>query len=278
MKDNARMDIWKERGLEEDREYAVYLGPLCLRLRRVEDEWLVAYDYNLETVSTEPDFLEKEKSDSVVWSRFVVNGHFSDIKLIPVLPDRPVVVSSENPIMIMPGSSALFFVTVPVWVRLCTGKNGTITLTDIPSAPLSNTWFGDPLNGELAYSSRTQARRTAAEAPSLPNRVICPVRVGNSSTEPLDLQKLCIHVEHLKVYREKPGESHSEDGGTNRLWTNEVLITFYGIDLMSKIDYTKELYPIKGTYELMSGERVPYDTGLLKRSVGILKYFTHFES
>jgi hypothetical protein len=77
-------------------------------------------------------------------------------------------------------------------VRVLSGNKKKVRFLEIPSQTLSNTWFGDTMNGELCYALTTRALRKVEEHVTLPERIICPVRILNNGNEALDFQSLCV--------------------------------------------------------------------------------------
>ena len=261
------MELWSPVSLEKERDYYWRIGPLSLWIRRDGDEWLITSSLQEEEAPATAAACEK-KPEELEWARFVLTGESSTVRLLPVLPDRAVVVGSDTAVKILPGNQALFFVSVPLWVRVTVlgeRKKQTV-LTELQAVKLSNTWFGDPMTGELGYSLTTSARRSMEESLPACHRAVCPVMVKNRAAEPLDFQKLCIHAEHLRVY-----------AGPERLWTNDVSITFTGPDQPTLLDFSDRPPDREKECVLMSKERTPVSRSLLKKSVGILKYFTSFE-
>ena len=77
-------------------------------------------------------------------------------------------------------------------MRVSVGKTKPFVLKEEPTVVLSNTWFGDPMGGELCYALRTSARRSFDTLRKRPNRAICSVLIKNAFSTPLDFQRLCI--------------------------------------------------------------------------------------
>ncbi len=114
----------------------------------------------IERISEEEDTIiaqHGEKPENLTWNRYIYKSELNIIRFVPYLPDRPVVVDPESPIRILPDNSALFFVSIPSWIRIFTGTQEKIMLLEVPAEVLSNTWFGDPMEGELCYSLKTLA-------------------------------------------------------------------------------------------------------------------------
>ncbi len=262
------MLLWDSHKIEVKKDYHWKIGSLDLWVRKADDEWLIAYAQVCEDLDSKKSIIAKpqKKPEDIGWNRFVIDDTSRIVQLVPVLQDRAIVVGSEIPVKILPGNKALFFMSVPIWVRVYVGENKKVMLTEIPTIVLSNTWFGDPMTGELGYTLKTTARRSMGELRISPQRAVCPVRVKNDTQSQLDFQRLSVHVEHLRVYR-----------GSKRLWTNEVHIDFFGDDLPSRIDFSDKMPDFEEGCMLLSEERTPVDKSLLKKSVGILKYFTTFE-
>lgn len=261
------MKLWEPFKIERGKDYFWKIGPLKIWLKRIEDEWIIASEQTTDNLEDKDIVISKmsKKSEPSDWSRFIYAG--SDIvQLLPGLPDRAVVMGSEMVVKILQENSALFFVSVPVWIRVYVGEKKDKILTEIPTELLSNTWFGDPMTGELCYSLITKARRSIEESESGFHRAICPVKIFNKSSNTFDFQKFSIHVEHLKIY-----------SGKKVLWTNEVEITYLGEDQPSKIEFSKKKPVIEKDCVLLSEERTPVDQSLIKKSVSFLKDFTSIE-
>jgi len=259
------MDTWEQIKLERDETYRWQIGPLSLWAQLQDDEYLITSQYTDE--ETDESQCGPVSSDQVpedlTWSRFIVREPSIGIRLRPALPDRPVVVSPELPIKLTSNSKAVFYVSIPVWVQVTTGKGEESLLMEIPSRVLSNTWFGDTMTGELCYDLSTRARREFEKETSIDHLVLCPVSVRNDGSDPLDFQKLSVHVENLRVYR-----------GKRRLWSNEVGITYMGGDQPAEIRYSERKPNFEEGCELVNRERVPVQRSILRKSFGFIKSFT----
>jgi hypothetical protein len=228
----------------------------------------VAQTYELEDQSTGIRGLKEcaqEIPPKLPWSRWVVDKETHQVRLTPCLPNRPVVVRTESPVKISVGKDAVFYVSFPIWLKVEAGDDELIALCDVPSAVRSNTWFGDTMAGELCYSLITRARRQIEDADHPVYKALCPVRILNASGDRLDVERFCLHVEHLSLFQ-----------GTSLLWTNEVTITFQGEDQISKIDYARQKPKLDAGLQLMTAPRTPLKDTLLKRSLGSFVRLTDF--
>lgn len=261
------MIIWEPITIEKNRPYFWQIGTFKLWIKKIDDELLLSYEQSSEgeesqtLITAEP----QEDTENLAWNRFVIKDESNVLQLVPALPERAVVVNSESPVKILPGNGALFFISIPIWVQVYAGEKKKTLISEIPTIVLSNTWFGDPMNGELCFSLSTRARRSIVDTHVPPSRAVCPVWIKNGSQTQLDLQKLCVHVEHLKTYK-----------GKKQLWTNEVYVTFTGEDQLSQVTFSRKTPTIEEGCTLICKERIPVDQSLIQRSFSILKYFTNF--
>jgi hypothetical protein len=255
------MNIWEPKEISVDQCFAAQIGPLRLWLKRAGDELRMAFHG-----SPEPESLTEirplaphagAEPEDLEWGRWVVGPMGESVRLVPVMPDRPVVVHPEMPVKIPSDQEALFFVSIPVWVRVTAGQAGKLKLCEQPSVVLSNTWFGDTVSGELCYSLRSRARRSITDSEPRPHFAVCPVRIRNTSTSQLAVERLCVHVEHLRIYF-----------GPRQLWTNDVNITFSGEADVSRVSYLQNPPDHEPVERVLSEARTPLKKSLLQRSLG----------
>ena len=243
------------------------LGPLELWIRRFSEDWYVAHRRaEPEVQACAPKRLQSTGAlEELPWSRWVSSQPAEQIRLVPALPDRSVVVRPKFPLNVPTGESVLFYVNIPIWVRVTIGESFEQAFNEIPSVVLSNTWFGEPTAGELCYALKTKALRDLDELSNHPFMVTCPVQVENQAPTDLDFQRICIRVEHLHVYR-----------GARRLWTNQVEVLFKGEDFTSQINVLKYAPRLEGTSERLCAAREPVERSLLAKSFSFLRSLTGF--
>ena len=261
------LDIWNHSKIGSGEILRSQIGPILLWFRKIEDEMHIAFERLPEpdTIvdATGPAAVNGVESEGLDWARWIVGDETNTFQVLPIMPDRPVVVHPELPVKIPTGHKALFFVSIPVWLRALAGEKKPIELCEVPVLILSNTWFGDTMSGQLCYSLRSRARRQIKDSETNPSRAICPVKIRNNSPRQLDIERLCIHVVHLKTY-----------SGDKNLWTNEVTITFRGDDQVAKIDYSRERPAFEPIGEILSEARAPIKETILKKSIGSFKLFS----
>ena len=255
------MEVWRPRQIKPGECLEAQLGPLQLWLRKCGDEIHIAtqrkeYAENLTEAGGFRVVSEQEPT-GLDWGRWVCGDECREVLLTPVMPDRPVVVRPELPVKIPSGGKALFFVGIPIWIRISALNGKESRLCEEPSIDLSNIWFGDPMSGYLCYSLRSRARREIADTQAQPHRAVCPVTIRNASAEQVNVERFCVHVAHLGVYP-----------GTSRLWTNGVQIAFKGEAEVSQLEYSETPPAYEDIGEVLSRPRTPAKTALLKRSFG----------
>ncbi|MDZ7373997.1 MAG: DUF432 domain-containing protein [candidate division KSB1 bacterium] len=202
---------WGPLEVRLDELHELVIGPLHLYLERRGDELLIAYQHNGEGVGNG----ETAGTAGLLWQRFVVGE--AKLSLAPALPDRSVVIQSENPFWLPVGAKAEFFVEIPAWVQLRLHSGTETTLVDVPTVPLSQTWFGTFTDGELCYWLRTAIRREPPEPGAGPHWIVCPVDVRNEGGDKLLVDYFCLRVRALSLYL-----------GGQRLWTDVFSLTFRG--------------------------------------------------
>ncbi len=211
-------DLWGDRPVPAPGEsQRFHIGPLTVWLRAEDGELWIAH--SRATRGEEPD---RSLPDDAQWSRWALPEGHRHLHLSPVFPDRPLVVKPEHAFTLMRRASARVYVRVPVWVRVeAMDRAGgrRVLLTEIPTVLLSETWWGDVLDGELAYWLTTQGRRKLAEELFNAHLVISAVQLDNLSDDDLRVEKLSLRVDHLSVYE--------KDGW---LWAEEVRVEYHGED------------------------------------------------
>lgn len=193
------------------------VGPLTLWLRGAAGGLWIAHTRSSE--SWEPD---RSMPEDVPWSRWALHEGQRYLHVSPVFPDRPLVVKPEHASTLMRRASSRIYMRVPVWVRVeAMDQPGgrRALLTEIPTMALSETWWGDFRDGELAYwlviKSRTELTPDLFES----HLVITAVQLDNLSEDDLQVEKLSLRVEHLSIF-EKEGW----------LWGEEVRVEYHGED------------------------------------------------
>jgi hypothetical protein len=260
-------ELWEPVSLKENVLYQVDFSTLTVWLKRSGEDWYLASRRSDKETAPGPlrEIKESRIPKDPSFSRWVVGGDLSTVQFIPAMPDRSIVVRPAAPLRVPADRDALFFTSIPVWVRVTAGSPEGITLCELPSLILSNTWFGEPTAGELCYALRTGAVRTLEEIETRAYAAICPVTVRNRAPKELNFERLCVRVEYLSVYQ-----------SPDRLWTNELDVRFQGEEQSSQITIGREAPGYAKQLTKVCGARQPAERTLLKQSFSVLRSLTGF--
>jgi hypothetical protein len=198
--------------------------------------------------------------ENITWSRWALESACQEIRLVPLFPDRPVVVKPESAFRVTTGAQARIYVRVPLWVRIEPAIPESMPLVEIPTIVLSNTWFGTFTNGELCYWISSGARMQIEPDPSRPFLAICPIQIINRADEELYVEKLCLRVGKLSLFNQ---------GG--QLWADETRIIHKGGDEASRIEISGRAPREAGEAELVSPPREADKNGFAARTFTTLK-------
>lgn len=191
------------------------IGPLTLRVSRLQGEWRIAREMGDDPTHEEIEVGTLESQEDVhkplkINERIGFAGKETKLTLEAALPDRSVVSRPESTFLLPAGERLTIYVGSPLWVQL---KVGDRLLADIPTFRPSDTFFGrTTMEGELCYASRTYCRVRLEDTIRRPHRSITAVEIRNLARAPLPLERVQLPVSHLALYRAADG----------RLWTQDV--------------------------------------------------------
>jgi len=258
---DQRRHVWDEFQLSVGECRHWQIGPLGLWVRRTVAEWQVAHEYGsgdaLVVAAAEPP-----PPDGIEWVRWATGEAVPPLRLVPVTPDRPVVVRPEQAFRILPGDGARIYISLPVWVRVeLAREGGARTLIDLPTVELSNTWFGSLFEGELCYWLTTTARRTVDARPARPHIAAATMTIQNRSSEELPLEKVALHTANLAVYEDARG-----------LWTSAVTVTSPSPEAPQEILVSDGMPDGATNAVRLSPPREVARGGVFARTVGLLSW------
>lgn len=233
------------------------MGSLSLWLKTAAEELWVAQEY---LAAPAEDSEVKEPPDSLTWSRWALKSSQAMIRLVPVFPDRPVVVKPELSFRLIRGAQARIYVRVPLWVRLELAETPARTLTEIPTAVLSSTWFGAFTDGELCYWICSGARRQYEMNPARHYQAICPLQLTNQAEEELSVEKICLRVAGLSLF--------IQDG---QLWADDSRILYRGGNQVSQVEASGKPPREAPQARLISPPRNPEKKGLAAKTFTSLR-------
>ena len=257
------MNIWDSYNIDDGKYGYFQIRELHLWIQKMYQEWIVGWKQKPEyPENVSMQILDTCTEGSIEWRRKVVKDTDSLIHLSPLMPERAVVVKPDSALQITAGAEALFYVSIPMWIGVFTGKSQS-ALFEVPTISLSNTWFGEPNNGSLCYSIKTSIHSIFSNLSLQSNEVVCPVQIKNTASVDLDFTRLCIQTDYLSIYKID-----------NELWTNKLHVHFRGIDKDSNIIYENS-YPEKNRkYTLVFKSRKKYSKSYSIKSFDTFKFFS----
>lgn len=211
---------------DNDEILEVRIGPLSLWARGREDEVWLAHAAGEWTPHGEPPAREPP-SEEEGWTRWPIGAPGDGIRLSPALPPRPLVVKPELSFRLLPGASARVFVRAPLWARVTVSAADRRQLTEVPTVNLSDTWWGEFVDGELGYWLPTSARRSVGPESFAPHRAVCPLDLSNRSSDELEVERVALRVGHLSIF-----------SGDRGFWADVTRVSFQGGEEGSDVHVT----------------------------------------
>ena len=239
------------------------VGPLCLWIERLADEWRITSsrmgDPLDPTVVIASGDSPPPDTDADVM-RFGAPLAHSRLTLEPALSDRAVVIRPDTPLFLLPGEEVRLHVGTPVWVRIAVGPSRR-KLVEIPTFRLSDTFFGpNTREGELCYASRTRARLQLADVPKRRTRAATQLLVENKASVALALARLKIPVPRLSLYSD----------AADTLWTSTMHVVREADGQIARLELGDGPPPEAGDVTPVAPPRQIPESNLLARAVSAL--------
>ncbi len=238
------MELLKYYTVRNNVTYSCKIGYLEFWIKKLSDEWMIAHTHDEEM--NEDHIIEaKGKPDHIDWTRIISKNSSNRIILKPAMPDKPVIVQSQEEIIILEKQKSVITVKIPASYRLVTEVNNEEKiLFEFPSEIMSKTWFGELLTGMLAYSLNTKIIAGSIFQPG-DNYVHCRINISNTAKKPFVFRKLSVPVNNMNIY-----ETNSKD---EKIFITDNLLIDYADD--DKIKITVD------DIELKSGNnKIVYET------------------
>lgn len=252
------------------------MGPLQVWLQRLEGEWRYATqedeedDHNPSQRKEVLSACSQSPLESLTVSRWIPpdlakKGALAQEEVIlkPAMPDRPIVVRTENHIRFAPGASGLFFVSMPLRLRVLLSKRSKddFEMLSVSTQRLSNTWFGNSDEGELCYALKSRAKYKIDELKTSSYRAVCAVHIKNLSTEKsLEFDRICIDTRYMGLVE-----------GKNKIWTSTISYRWHGTREPEEVHYRMKAQD----YDEILGELAdPLESphgGVIKKSLSSLR-------
>ncbi|MCJ7773397.1 MAG: DUF432 domain-containing protein [Desulfobacterales bacterium] len=257
MKKQSNQHLWQNYTIKKGDLPYWNIGDLKLWCQRIDGEVQIAYDH----ASGNGSLLDSNKPDKdISWSRWSVKNDISSIQLVPLFPDRAVVIKPESSFKIIKNEHVRIYARVPTWIQINAVNKEIIHLIDIPSVILSNTWFGNFREGELCYWISSGLRQHIEIDPSRNYMAICPIVIINKSHEELLIEEICLRVRNLSLYIDN-----------NQLWSDETKMVYKGDDQISYISVSGNPPEESPDAVLLTAPRTPIKKSFIAKTFMSLK-------
>lgn len=220
--------------------------------KREKEGWILLYpDYFREGEDTNPDFSQGE---------YFQTGKSNSLIISPALPEKPLVFKGSQ-LHVSPGQRLTFFLKIPITVQVYFSKNlpGNF-MKELPTRRLSDSWFGEPYEGEPALVLGNEFSRSMYTSGVSSSDAICPVTIHNNSSIVLEVERLIIRAEYLTLYKKE-----------DKMITSQVAIEYKGKEVTSSVSYlfSKLFHGDKG--EVLARPRNEPSRNLLKINFHFIK-------
>ncbi len=159
-------------------------------------------------------------------AQYFKTGKSDKLLVIPSFPNKPLVFKGSR-LHVSPGQRLSFFLKIPLSVQLYFSKNHSKNMIrEFHPRRLSDTWFGEPYDGEPAYALGSGFKFLADDIKISDLEAVCPVSIYNNWPFTLEVEQLIIRVENLALYLNKNGHVSSQ-----------VAIEYKGKDVISSATY-----------------------------------------
>ncbi len=236
------------------------IGNAEVFVKHIQNGWLLKNRFPAQTYA-EPQMVEVEgmEDDSEVFHFQTGKSHI--LHVVPALPNKAVVFRNNKNIKISAGQSASLFFRIPLSIQFYFQEiKDENRLFELPLQRLSDTWFGEPDNGEAAYSIGSNYDKSFDDVKVASWEAVAPVEIINNTTGLLDLQRLILRVEEFSLFLKN-----------KQLLSNHVAIEFRGQENAGSVNLTvrKELHGQKPVQ--MAKPRNTESKNLLRKSFYFIK-------
>jgi hypothetical protein len=258
--------VWNEWDLAAKQTGVWSFPQRTIYVERIEQEWHV-----LSVASATPAreasraLIDRSAKPASSGWRHYLSRESGPVRPQPVLPDRGIVVKPDRSLTLLAGERSQFYLEIPVWFRMNAGGERQVRVFEEPITVLSNTWFGDPVNGELCYVLATRLHQSMSSMQPSACRAVCPMEVTNDSATDLAFERICLHVQNLAVFR-----------GAERLWTNGLSVLFRGAEQASHIQVTPSAPAFEPGLAPAAPARQPAEGWDIRKTFSRIREFADF--
>lgn len=223
--------------IKENQIKKIEINHLVLCVEYKNFEIFLSYSYNESYQHLSVSDCNKIEGNET--EKFVLGQELKSIRIIPLLPEKPILTEFMNQTYVFPGEKITLYEQVPLLLNIqAVTSEKTVDIKQLPITRLTHTWLGDYLEGELCYHDTAEAVFNQNLISYQAGAAICPIEINNQSDKKYLLKQLVIRTEYLSIFM-------NED----YLWTNKMKIDYFGEDKSNEIqitdDYTNDPQYIK---------------------------------
>lgn len=236
------------------------IGPARLWVEHLPHDWRIGYllAETEQTSAVQLGLPVGQIPEQAQLSRYSFQAPVTQLSVLPLLADRPVISRPDVNLFIPPAQSIQLYVSTPLWLQV--RAQGAL-LQEQPVVRPSDTWSGPTTRpGGLAYASSTMARTSLDNFPYSAWRAVTPLRITNKGTDMMAVERLHLPVPFLSLYQ--------ADDGT--LWTQAVELSRGGAEVLELERLGGEAPPEAGDSVMLGEPRRRADRGLLSKAFGSL--------
>ncbi len=247
-----KVSIYGKKQLNPGESDLIDYSFFTLGIKRNDEGWYLKSFDNIND--------QKIDSNEIIDGTYYHSGKSNRLILAPALPAKPMVFKSSQ-IVISPKQRLTFFVKIPLILQVYAGKKQDENLlTEFPLQHISDTWFGEPVNGEAAFALESDHYLNFKAIEEDERFAICPITIFNNDNAALEVERLIIRVDQMNLVK-----------FSNHLVTSQVKLEYRGKNHLSSVSYGFAKAFHGETHDIVAKPRNPEGKSLLKINFHFIK-------
>ena len=248
-----KLSIYGKKQLNPGESVLMDYGIFTLGIKRNDEGW---YLKSFDDVNDGQEI----DTNEIVDGTYYHSGKSNRLILTPALPVKPMVFKSSR-IIISPKQRLTFFVKIPLILQVYASKKlDENLLAEFPLQHISNTWFGEPVNGEVAFALESEHYLNLKTIEADERFAICPVTIFNNDNAALEIERLIIRVDQMHLVKY-----------SNHLVTSQVKLEYRGKDYLSSVNYGFAKAFHGENHDIVAKPRNPEGKSMLKINFHFIK-------
>lgn len=249
----GKLSIYGKKQLNPGESALIDYSSFTLGIKRNEEGW---YLKSFDGVNAGQEININE----IVNGTYYHSGKSNKLILTPALPVKPMVFKSSR-IIISPQQRLTFFVKIPLVLQVyASKKQDENLLAEFPLHQISNTWFGETVNGEPAFALESDHYLDLKTIEADERFAICPISIFNNDNAALEIERLIIRVDQMHLVK-----------FNDHLITSQVKLEYRGKDYLSSVSYGFSKILHGENQEIIAKPRNPEGKSMLKINFHFIK-------